>query len=171
MEPIFREAYNTIAYEYELRADVTPEAFHKYHMPRTSSEQDIYKHVNYKGANDFLTNQEYTKFSEAYDILDSGIHKGIFYINTHETASSFLRICGISIPQCFYEVNETKLEIPNFYDFTQCKDYFITYTNSIWQMNILINEAFEEGYELLFRDPNSLVVEMKRKQKTYHPGF
>lgn len=66
------------------------------------------------------------------------------------------------------DMEPIQLDMPDlngkYFDFSYCKDYFITYVMGMWHMNVLINEAFDLGYELLFRDPLNLIVEMQKKK-------
>ncbi len=104
---------------------------------------------------DYLTIDEYKNFMLDYNIKDSKIHKGI---TTSET-KQHIKFNTYEVPVVYFKIK--KFVPQKYFDFSNCKKYFIMQFENFEIMTILINESIERGYRIKMTDMVNKTVEME----------
>lgn len=111
--------------------------------------------------------------SDEMKLFKSYLHHGIdlnrYNVSSNILSKDYIKIKDIELPIDYFDAVNRVEENPNsykngeyYYNFDECKDYFITQCDDLYFMSLLINSAMDKGYRLLFRDIQYRIVEMSK---------
>jgi hypothetical protein len=163
MLPVLKQYSRPEVYNYYFREDIEIEDI------VLKNHEDEQKHYCLQGDDPSKGHLLEEEFQMLKEILETD-RKVLDRLNNEVCLSDnkkYVVIHKIQIPISYYNIE--LLPIPEdtkyregelYYDFSDCKSYFIMQCRDYNDMTILINSSYINGYQLIFRDVEKLIVEM-----------